>query len=840
MRSARAVFDAGRLERLGIEPAWSRVVGMTVAEGTVVQVHALDAGPRDGREPPLTVVCVHGNPTWSLLWRSFHRRLGDRYRVLAVDQLSMGLSERTGPRTFAQRVDDLGRILDAFAVDGPVVLAAHDWGGPIALGWALEHRDRVRGVLLGNTGVALPATGVPLPIRLAGSRALRSLACHRTSLFVRATLAAPGGKIGKDARRAYLAPYASQRDRSAIEDFVADIPTTPEHPSSAALAEVAARLPELDVPVLLAWGERDPVFHLGFAADLRRRLPHAELHRFPLAGHLVVEDEDVAALADAWIGQLLDPKNISRSAVTPAATADTAALWAALVAREEDDATAVAVGGGPSLSFAALAQRVAGLAQGLAGAGVVPGDRVALLAPEPPDFIAAAYACWIIGAVTVVVDRGLGLGGLRRALRSAEPHWVLGTRKTLGVAGTLRWAPTARRLEITALQSEGSKHGPRLSAVVETFAPGADAPAAVVYTSGATGPAKGVLYNQRQMAAQFAAVRECYAIGPGDRLVAAFAPFALYGPALGIPVAVPDCDITKPASLRADRLADACAAIEATILFAAPAALDGVLASQESLSSDGREVLGALRLVLSAGAPVPQRILEAFARLAPRAELHTPYGMTEVLSVADIDLTTLAAVGPGRGVCVGHPLADVELRVERLPGGDGASGEIVVSAPWLSVGYDGLWATTDRARTVDERGVEWHRTGDVGHLDAAGRLWVEGRMAHVVATADGPVTPVPLEIAVELATGLRCAVTGVGPPGCAQVVVVVEHEGKADLAGRDLDRTVRDAVVPQAIAAVLTAPAFPVDSRHNSKIDRTRLGRWAGALLAGGSAPRGV
>ena len=837
MRSGPAAFAAGRLERLGIEPTWSRVVGVTVADGRELQVHALDAAPRDGREPPLTIVCVHGNPTWSLLWRSFHRRLGDRYRVLAVDQLSMGLSERTGPRTFAQRVDDLGRILDAFAVDGPVVLAAHDWGGPIALGWALEHRQRVQGILLGNTGVAIPPTGVPLPIRLARSRALRSLGCRQTSLFVRATLASPGGPIGKDVRRAYLAPYASPRDRSAIEDFVADIPTTPAHPSYAALAEVAARLPELDVPVLLAWGERDPVFHLDFAADLRSRLPQAELHRFPLAGHLVVEEEDVAALADAWIGRLLHPKRTAPAAAEPTAAAEPLALWAALVAREEDESTAVAVGGGPSLSFAALARRVADLAQGLRDAGVSPGDRVALLAPEPPDFIAAAYACWVIGAVTVVVDRGLGMGGLQRALRSAEPRWLLGTRKTLGVARLLRWVPTARPLEITAVGSQGGTHRAKLSAVVESFAPGAGVAAAVVYTSGATGPAKGVLYNERQMAAQFAAVRECYAIGPADRLVAAFAPFALYGPALGIPVAVPDGNITKPASLRADRLAAACAAIDATILFAAPAALDGVLASAESLSPGGREALGALRLVLSAGAPVSQRILEAFSRLAPAAELHTPYGMTEVLSVADIDLATLADIRPGRGVCVGRPLAGVELRIEPLAG-SGESGEIVVSAPWMSAGYDGLWATTDQARTVDERGVEWHRTGDVGHLDAEGRLWVEGRMAHVVDTAGGPVTPVPLEVSVALATELRCAIAGVGPPGCRQVVVVVEREGKAGLAGTDVDRSVREALTPQPVAAVLTVPKLPVDRRHNSKIDRTRLGRWAEAVLAGGSAPR--
>ena len=830
MSPAPAALTAERLRQLGIEPVWSRSIDVSVADGERLHVHALDASPGDGRSAPLTVVCVHGNPTWSLMWRSLHRRVGDRYRVIAIDQISMGLSERGRARDFAQRVDDLGRILDAFGVEGPVVLAAHDWGGPIALGWALEHRKRVRGILLGNTGVELPATGVPLLIRLAGHEALRDLVCRRTSVFVRATLATARGRMAKEVRSAYLRPYRTSRDRHAIADFVADIPTTPEHPSYAALAGVAERLGELDVPVLLAWGERDPVFHLGFAADLRRLLPQAELHRFPLAGHLVIEEEDVAALADTWIERVLEPK--------PAAPRDTArpdaaeALWSALVAREEDGAIAVAADG-QSISFAALAACVAALAEGLREAGVAPGDRVALLAPEPPDFIAAAFACWVSGAVAVVVDRGLGVRGLARALRSAEPRWLLGTRKTLGVARLLRWAPTARPLEITALRGRRA----RLSAVVERFAPGPCAPAAVVFTSGATGPAKGVLYDGRRMAAQFAAVRDCYGIGPGDRLVAAFAPFALYGPALGIPVAVPDCDITKPSSLRAEALADACAAVDATILFAAPAALEGVLASVDGLSPGGRRELASLRLVLSAGAPVPRATLEAFGRLAPAATLHTPYGMTEVLSVTDVDLGEIAAAGPGPGVCVGRPLAGARVRIESLDGGDGETGEIVVSAPWLSLGYDGLWATTDRARTVDDQGVEWHRTGDVGHLDAERRLWVEGRLAHVVHTADGPVTPVPLENAVTSATGLRCAVAGVGPEGCEQVVVVVEAAGKDGLAGGDVERRVRAALVSQPVAAVLSVSALPVDRRHNSKIDRTRLGRWAGALLAGGARP---
>ena len=288
------------------------------------------------------------------------------------------------------------------------------------------------------------------------------------------------------------------------------------------------------------------------------------------------------------------------------------------------------------------------------------------------------------------------------------------------------------------------------------------------------------------------------------------------------------------------RISDACAAIDATIVFAAPAALEGVLRSQENLSLEGRQALGALRLVLSAGAPVPQPVLEDVGRLAPAAELHTPYGMTEVLSVADVDLATLVAVGPGNGVCVGHPLDEVGVKIELLAGGNGETGEIVVSAPWQSLGYDGLWATNARARVIDGDGREWHRTGDVGHLDPDGRLWVEGRLAHVVDTVDGPVTPVPLELAVGSATGLRAAVTGIGPEGCEQVVVVVEREGKAGLAPGDVDLAVRQALGAQPVAAVLAVPRPPIDRRHNSKIDRTRLGRWAEALLAGGSAPRRI
>jgi acyl-coenzyme A synthetase/AMP-(fatty) acid ligase len=176
----------------------------------------------------------------------------------------------------------------------------------------------------------------------------------------------------------------------------------------------------------------------------------------------------------------------------------------------------------------------------------------------------------------------------------------------------------------------------------------------------------------------------------------------------------------------------------------------------------------------------------------------------------------------------------------------GVTGEVLVRAPWLSDGYDQLWRTQADARPRDPRDLSaWHRSGDVGHLDAEGRLWIEGRSVHVVHTEHGPVTPVPVEVAVERIPGVeRCAAVGVGPHGCQQMVVVLERpKGSPGLADEADTAAVRAAVRAAGgtpVAAVLQVKALPVDIRHNTKIDRTALAAWADHVLAGdrAKAPR--
>ena len=848
----------------GLDPGWSRIVEVVDADGVTRGFHVLDSHAADSSDVAGTLICVHGNPTWSYLWRELVASPPRGWRVIAVDQLGMGWSDRIGEvRRLAQRVDDLGRVVDALGVDGPVVTVAHDWGGPVSLGWALAHRDRLVGVVLANTAVHQPA-GSPAPalIRIARTPALLRAVCERTPTFVRATTAVSRPRPSAAVRDAFAAPYATADRRGAVADFVADIPLEDDHPSMPALAEIADGVGDLDVPVLLAWGPADPVFSDLYLRDFLTRIPHADVHRYEGASHLVTEDAP-AFFADirSWVEQL-SPRDDVAPDPSPAPDPHRRWMGAALTERATDPATAdeVAVAElgstGRRITWRHLASVVDDLALGMLDAGILPGDRVALLVPPGADLTAAVYACWRVGAIIVVADSGLGPRGLARALRGAWPRHVIGVERGLIAARALRiggrrfaagpmTASRARLLgaecTLAALADRGRAqqrdHGVSLPPL-----PGPDDEAAVVFTSGATGPAKGVVYRHRQVEANRDALIALYSLTSADRLVAAFAPFALYGPAMGIASAVPDIDVTKPGELDATRLADAVRAVGATLVWASPASLQNVVATAGGLGTAQRHGLSSVRLLMSAGAPVPAQLLRDALTLMPGAEAHTPYGMTEVLPVADIDLAGLDAAGPGEGICVGIPVPGAVVGISALDDSGaatglptdepGVTGEILVSAPWAKDRYDRLWATQSRASRDQGR----HRTGDVGHLDDAGRLWVQGRLAHVVTTADGPVTPVGVEQRVLALPGVRAAAcVGVGPAG-AQVVVVVVVPDLAParrelLAGPELTLQVRN-VAGVPVAAALLRSDLPVDVRHNSKIDRAELSRWATERLS--------
>ena len=831
----------------GLDPAWSRTVDIGG-----VSMHVLERPARG--IPRVTLLAVHGNPTWSYLWRRLLAEAPEDWRIIAVDQIGMGYSDRPrGMRRLADRVADLGRLTDAMGVTGPVVTVAHDWGGPVSLGWALAHRDVLAGVVLANTAVHQPERApAPTLIRLARSRPLLDAVTRRTPTFLRGTTVM-SRDMPAEVARAFRAPYPDAASRAAIGDFVADIPLSPEHPSAATLDAIAEGIRSLDVPVLLAWGSDDPVFSDRYLRDLRARMPHADVHRYEKARHLVTEDAP-AWFPDvfAWIGnRVLD---VDTSAQEP----DSAAvipMGQALEDRAGGPGVALAdLRSDRRVSWAMLATRTREIAAGLVDMGVRPGDRIALLVTPGADLIACVYAAWRIGAVVVVADSGLGVRGMRRALRSAEATHVVGIPAGLGLARTLdlpgvrilvgRTGPATRVLGADASLAEVARRGRAYLASADLPAvPSGDADALVAFTSGATGPAKGVVYTQARLAHLRDALRRAYSIGPDDALVAAFAPWSVLGPALGIPSAIPDMDLTDASTLSARALADATAAVGGTLAWASPTAVRAVVDSGDVLDTHQRTALGHLRLLLVAGAPVPVELLERASALLPSATLATPYGMTEALPLTEVTLDELRAAS-GRGVLVGRALEGVDIAIAPLdsagvPAADigrnpGTTGEIVVRCAWMRDRYDRRWATQHRADSP--RG--WHRTGDVGHFDEQGRLWVEGRLAHVLVTADGPVTPVAAELVAQRAARVPlAALVGVGPSGAQVPVAVLLAPGPTlGLADADLTSRVRGAVREATgldLAAVLTMRSLPVDVRHRSKVDRIRIAREAAAYLAG-------
>ncbi|MSZ89100.1 MAG: alpha/beta fold hydrolase, partial [Actinobacteria bacterium] len=421
--------------RWGIDPAWHRNVRVDLPDSRTVEWSILDTGAASRG----TIVCVHGNPTWGYLWRGFLETLSPGWRVIAIDQTGMGWSQRAEPRTLEQRSAELVAFCEQHTT-GPLVVVAHDWGGPVALG-AVSSLD-VRAVILGNTGVAKPDR-TPMPPLIATARRFVDLACRRTPLFVGGTAA----MTAKEHRAALRAPYRSAERRVAVADFVADIPLTPDDTSWTALQKSAANLADLRIPLLLVWGGRDPVFHDRFLTDLLERAPHADVHRFPDAGHLVPLDEPMAEVASDWLDQVLDSPDTTGEPLRAQTSASTETpfenITSALLRRSSDEESAYRDAAG-SVSWSALAQGSADIARVLVERGFAPGDRVAMLVPPGADLLTAAYGVWLAGGVLVVADSGLGPKGLRSVLRASGATWTFGTPKTLSAARVLRWTPGAR------------------------------------------------------------------------------------------------------------------------------------------------------------------------------------------------------------------------------------------------------------------------------------------------------------------------------------------------------------------------------------------------------------
>lgn len=261
-------------------------------------MHYVDEGPGDAAgERPGTVLCVHGNPTWSFYWRRIVEALSPEARVVAPDHLGMGLSSRVaGGVRLAEHVDGLVKLIDHLDLDD-ITLVCHDWGGAIGFGAVLARRERFRSFVVTNTA-AFPSSRMPRRIAACRIPGLGRLAVQGGNAFARAALRMTTVvPLTDSARQGLIAPYDSWSNREQVWRFVQDIPMRPEHPSWAKLCEIGDGLDSLrGLPMEIVWGMKDWCFSPEFKSTWEQRFPEAAVSELMGAGHYVNEDAPEAVI----------------------------------------------------------------------------------------------------------------------------------------------------------------------------------------------------------------------------------------------------------------------------------------------------------------------------------------------------------------------------------------------------------------------------------------------------------------------------------------------------------------------------------------------------------------
>jgi acyl-CoA synthetase (AMP-forming)/AMP-acid ligase II len=503
------------------------------------------------------------------------------------------------------------------------------------------------------------------------------------------------------------------------------------------------------------------------------------------------------------------------------------------------------------------------IAAGLRSAGIGRGMRTVLMVSPGPDFFALTFALFKAGIVPVLIDPGLGIAQLRTCLAQVEPEAFIGiprahaarvvlglARQTIRICITVgsRWFWGGTTLAKVIALGEEAGTGPVLEHTHD------DDIAAILFTSGSTGVAKGVRYSHGNFAAQVELIRETYDIRPGEIDLPTFPLFALFDPALGMTTVVPDMDFTRPADVDPMKIKHAIDDWGVTNVFASPALLATV--SRHGVANGVQ--WPTVRRILTAGAPVPAATLASMQQmLTADAEIFTPYGATEALPVASIGSREILSdtrfgTEAGAGVCVGRVVAPNDVRiiaitddpitewaqVRELPAGQ--VGEITVAGPTTTSMYIGRPEATRTAK-IHRDGAIVHRMGDVGYFDATGRLWFCGRKSHRVALDSVTLFSAPVEeIFNTYAAVVRTALVSATVGGIRIPVLCVERDADAQTRSPLSEHALFDALKSigaqyahtRDIAHFLIHPGFPVDIRHNAKIGREILTVWAQAKLS--------
>lgn len=502
------------------------------------------------------------------------------------------------------------------------------------------------------------------------------------------------------------------------------------------------------------------------------------------------------------------------------------------------------------LTFKELIDKASAIASGLEEMGLKKGDKTLVFVRPGLDFPAITFALFLKGIVPVFIDPGMGRKNLLKCIAQVKPVGLISVPevhlmrllfssafksvKYFVTTGNLKWS---KMRTLKSFMHRDSNIGPR------TIDP--NDLAAILFTSGGTGAPKGVEYTHKIFTTQTKMLQEMFSLTSSDVDLPGFPLFALFTMAMGMTSCIPDMNPSKPAKANPKKLIQNIIDNKATFVAGSPAIWEKLA----DYCIEHSITLPSVKYLVMFGAPVSIKIHEQFSKILTNGSTYTPYGATESLPVANISgkevlASTASLTKLGKGTCIGKPVNGMEVKIIKINDdvikstkemqelSTGEIGEIIVKGDTVTKSYFELPKKTLEAKIYDQETL-WHRIGDIGYFDEEGRLWFCGRKTHRVETKLGLMSSIQSEAVFNEHPSIkRTALVGIGKMGNQRPGLVVELSEKGvskEKVKRDILNTATKFDHTKDIKDIWFHNSFPVDVRHNIKIDRVKLAKMASA-----------
>jgi acyl-CoA synthetase (AMP-forming)/AMP-acid ligase II len=487
--------------------------------------------------------------------------------------------------------------------------------------------------------------------------------------------------------------------------------------------------------------------------------------------------------------------------------------------------------GTSSYTFREFEERSNQMANYFVSLGITKGTRTLLFVKPCLDFSVMTFALFKVGAIPVLIDPGMGIRNLLKSVAQVRPQALISLSVVHKLRRVIRSPFATVKIHLSPEQISGN-----IGEFSKTFDPvdvSMDDFSAILFTSGGTGIPKGVEYTHGILNAQTEILQELFSLTPKDTDLPGFPLFALFTLAMGMTSVIPDMDPTKPSQCDPAKLVKNILTHQVTFCAGSPAIWErvGLYCVKNNIQ------LGSVKYIVMFGAPMRAEIHQLFRKVLPKGDTYTPFGATECLPVSlisgkEVLNKTAALTNRGAGVCIGHAVPNAAIKIinisdipetvlSEIPAG--TPGEIIVHGPMVTPSYFEMPEETRKAK-ISFEGKLWHRMGDIGYIDQEKRLWFLGRKAHRVPVKEQTLWPIEIEaIFNQHAEVKRSALVQFhGTPG----LVIERRDGNMKMSPRffsELLELGRSHERAQLIRDFWLSSAFPVDIRHNIKIDRTKL-----------------